>query len=120
MGAAMITSILLLVLLSACAGGEVIVVDDSQTLENYICGKGRTSLTHGTTLQLSAAEYNLNFAQYHFCLLENLMNLTITSSSHYPTTINCVADEGGIGFFQHVRTATGQPAADWLWCWDTN
>ena len=62
--AVMIASVLLLVLLSvsACAAGDqVIHVHDSQTLEDYICGKGRTTLTHGTTLQLSAAEYNLNF-----------------------------------------------------------
>ena len=90
-----------------CSNGEVIHVNDNQTLESYLCGKGKSRLTHGTTLQLSTSSNYMLLTRYQdFCVLEHLIDLTITSgSSSSRATIKCVADgclecDGvGIGFF---------------------
>ena len=101
--------LLLLSLVSSLylCSGQVIHVNDNQTLESYLCGKGRSSLSHGTTLQLSTSSDYILLTRYQdFCVLEHLVDLTITSdSSSSQATINCVVDgclecDGvGIGFF---------------------
>ena len=103
---------IVLVLLSgllpaAVLSADVISVTDSNELERYLCGNRNNSLASGTTLELSSnVLHHLNFSQQQFCILENLVDLTITSNSSSLAVIQCdpvnvipLNSVGGLGFF---------------------
>ena len=92
--------LLLFILLSTC-DGHVIQIETNSSFEYHVCGEGRHTLSDGVTLELSSAHhYLVNSTRFPFCLLENLTNLTIRSSSDAssPVKIHCQPQFEGSGF----------------------
>ena len=98
--------VLLGLLPAVLSAGNVISVKSNE-LGYYLCGDGKDKLAPETTLELSTNfVHRLNFSQQQFCILENLVNLTIisNSSSHRLAVIQCDPSvTGGIGFINASR-----------------